>query len=301
METRHLRHFLAVIDQGSISRASAWLGIAQPALSQSLARMERELGVRLFVRTRGGAQPTDAARAMVDDVRASVTRIDAAAARARAVGQGSAGRLTVGLVSSALLEVLPRALRAMRGEMPGVEVVLREMSNAEQADALQSGEIDIGLMHTPVSVGGRMRERLLSRDRLVAAIPDTFEAGPDGLIDLAGVARAGLVMFPQTQLPVFYASILDALRKAGHDARVVQEANRTLTVLACVAGGCGVALLPSWIRTLDFRGVRYCEVRDGASLPSFDLSAIWPARSVPGLADRFAGLDALSDLPRPRG
>lgn len=301
METRHLRHFLAVVDHGSISRASEWLGIAQPALSQSLSRMEKELGVRLFARSRRGAEPTDAARAMIEDVRASVARIDAAAARARAVGEGSAGRLTIGLVSSALLEVLPRALRAMRAEMPGVQVVLREMSNAEQAEALQSGEIDIGLMHTPVSVGGRMRERLLSRDRLVAAVPESLDLAPDGYIDMAGIARAGLVMFPQAQLPVFYASILDAMRKSGHDAPVVQEANRTLTVLACVAGGCGVALLPTWIRALDFRGVRFCEVRDGAALPSFDLSAIWPARSVPGLADRFAALEALTGLASAAG
>ena len=98
-------------------------------------------------------------------------------------------------------------------------------------------------------------------------------------------------MYPQAQLPSFYADILDALRKAGHDAHVAQEANRTLTVLSCVAGGCGVALLPSWIRSMDFSGVRFCEVRDGQSLPSFDLSAIWPARSVPTLADLFANLD----------
>ena len=113
---------------------------------------------------------------------------------------------------------------------------------------------------------------------------------PDGQTSLARIAQAGLVMYPQAQLPSFYADILDALRKAGHDAHVAQEANRTLTVLSCVAGGCGVALLPSWIRSMDFSGVRFCEVRDGQSLPSFDLSAIWPARSVPTLADLFANL-----------
>ena len=113
---------------------------------------------------------------------------------------------------------------------------------------------------------------------------------PDGQTSLARIAQAGLVMYPQAQLPSFYADILDALRKAGHDAHVAQEANRTLTVLSCVAGGCGVALLPGsgrWISA----ACALCEVRDGQSLPSFDLSAIWPARSVPTLADLFANLD----------
>jgi DNA-binding transcriptional LysR family regulator len=281
METRHLRYFLAVVDHGSVSRAADWLGIAQPALSQTLARMEKDLGVQLFLRSRQGALPTPAALAMLDDVRTSVARIDAAASRAREIARGSAGQLTVGLVSSALFDTLPRALRALRRQAPGVRVILREMSNAEQAEALQSGAIDIGLMHTPVAVGGRMR--------------DEFELGDDGQVGLAQVAEAGLVMYPQAQLPVLHAGILDALRKAGHEAHVVQEANRTLTVLACVAGGCGVALLPSWIRSLDFRGVRFCEVRDGQALPSFDLSAIWPARSTPTLADLFAHLDLGQD------
>lgn len=291
METRHLRHFLAVIDHGSISGASAWLGIAQPALSQSLARMEKDLGVKLFDRSRAGAIPTPAARAILEDIRISVTRIDAAAERARVIARGRAGQLTVGLVSSALFETLPRALRALRKEAPDVRVVLRELSNVEQAEALQNGEIDIGLMHTPVAVGGRMRERLLARDRLLAAVPDDFETAEDGTVGLAQIAHAGLVMYPQTHLPVLYAGIMDAIRKAGFDARVEQEANRTLTVLACVAGGCGVALLPTWIRALEFSGVKFCDVRDGAALPSFDLSAIWPARSQPGLADVFANLD----------
>jgi len=144
-------------------------------------------------------------------------------------------------------------------------------------------------------VGGRMRERQLLRERLVAAVPDEFQIGEDGQVSLAQIAEAGLVMYPQAQLPVLHAGILDALRKAGHEAHVAQEANRTLTVLACVAGGCGVALLPSWIRSMDFRGVRFCEVRDGRSLPSLDLSAIWPARSTPTLADLFAHLDLGKD------
>src|SRR5258708_19363168 len=99
-------------------------------------------------------------------------------------------------------------------------------------------------MHTPVAVGGRRRERQLLRERRVAAVPDEFQIGEDGQVSLAQIAEAGLVMYPQAQLPVLHAGILDALRKAGHEAHVAQEANRTLTVLACVPGGSRVALLP---------------------------------------------------------
>ena len=290
METRHLRYFLAVMDHGSVSRAAEWLGIAQPALSQALGRMERTWACACSSVRAWAPRPRRRRWPSSRRARQRGPHRRRRAAR-REIARGSAGQLTVGLVTSALFDTLPRALRELRRQAPGVKVVLREMSNAEQAQALQDGGIDIGLMHTPVAVGGRMRERQLLRERLVAAVPDEFELDPDGQTSLARIAQAGLVMYPQAQLPSFYADILDALRKAGHDAHVAQEANRTLTVLSCVAGGCGVALLPSWIRSMDFSGVRFCEVRDGQSLPSFDLSAIWPARSVPTLADLFANLD----------
>jgi DNA-binding transcriptional LysR family regulator len=291
METRHLRYFLAVVDHGSVSRAADWLGIAQPALSQSVGRMEKELGVRLFDRSRQGAAPTAAAKAILEDVRVSVARIDAAARRARDIAAGSAGQFKVGIVTSALVEILPRAMRAMRKVAPGVQVVLREMSTSEQAEALSKGEIDLGLMHTPVAIAGRMCERLILRDRLVAAVPDEFTVGPDGGVTLAQIAQAGLVLYPEYQLPVFYAGILDVMRKAGLAPLVTQEANRTFAVLSCVAGGCGVGLVPGWIQAINFRGVRFCKVVDGEGLPRMDLSAIWPARSVPTLADVFGNLD----------
>ena len=292
METRHLRYFLAVMDKGSITTAAHELGIAQPALSQTLARMEKDLGVQLFVRSRRGASPTPAALSILDDVRISLARLDAAQQRAIQISQGHAGQLTIGLVSSALFGCLPKALRAMRETAPNVKLILREMSNEEQAEALRSGTIDLGLMHTPVAIGGgRMHERLIKEDRLLAAVPAEFQTEDNGTTTLQAVAEAGLVMFPDDQLPAFNADILDAIRKAGYSTQVCQHANRTLTILACVAGGAGVALLPTWIRSLNFEGVRFCDVSDGHVLPSFNLSAIWPARSQPTLADLFASLD----------
>jgi len=290
METRNLKYFLAVVDAGSVTRAAEVLDIAQPALSQALSRMERDLGVKLFERTRRGAQLTPAGEAIVEDIRLSVARIDAASHRAREIGAQRGGRLTIGFASAALFSLLPRAIAALREEVPNVELMLREMSNAEQASALEKCTIDIGLLHTPVAVGGRMREKMIARERLLAVLPLPFAIGDDGKVGLKDLSDAGLVWFPSDQLPVVRAGILSAFRKAGCEANVVQDANRSLTVLACVAAGCGASLLPQSVTALQFAGVRFCDVRDGDNLPPFELSAIWPMRSRPTLADRFAAL-----------
>lgn len=290
METRHLRYFLAIADSGSITRAADNLGIAQPALSQALVRMEKELGVKLFERSRRGAVLTAAATAIIDDIRASVTRIDSATEYARAIGAKRAGRLIIGFVSTALFGILPRALDRMQDRYPNVEVILREMSNAEQALALQRGEIDIGLLHTPVSIQGNMRENLITRDSLIAVVPSDYPLGDDGKVSIQQLADTGLVWFPEQQLPLIRNAILSTFRRQGHPIKIIQEANRTLTVVAYVAAGRGVSLLPASVQDLHYKGTQYCEIRDSADLPHFELSAIWPALSWQTMADRFAEL-----------
>ncbi|MFV0678243.1 LysR family transcriptional regulator [Variovorax sp. tm] len=290
MDTRQMRCVIAIAEAGSLTKAAERLGLAQPALTQTLNRLEKELGTPLFTRTRRGAALTDAGQAVIDDLRASLAYGDAATERARAMGAGRAGRLTIGFVTHAVYEVLPNALRRLRAEHPQLDVVLREMSNAEQVAALEGGRIDIALLHPPVSVTARVHELRLGEEPLIAALPAAWAMDDDGCVSLADVARHGLVWFPEQQIPALRAQLLGALRRAGHETRVVQDANRTLTVLSCVAAGLGWSLLPRSVRALQHEGVRYAEVRDGGGLPAFELSALWLARSRPTFADAFAAM-----------
>ncbi|MBN3857529.1 LysR family transcriptional regulator [Paraburkholderia sp. Ac-20340] len=287
---RVLKYFLAIVDAGSVTGAAAQLGMAQPALSQAITRLEADLGVKLLARTRRGAALTPAGEAIAEDIRVSVSRLDAAEKRARDIGAQRGGRLIIGFASAALFQVMPKAIAALRAAVPNVELTLREMSNAEQASALESGEIDIGLLHTPVAVRGQMREKLIVREKLLAVVQASHPLGADGKLGLEDLARIGLVWFPHGQLPVVRAGILSAFRKFGCEANIVQDANRSLTVLACVAAGCGASLLPESVKAIQFEGVRVCEVREENVLPRFELSAIWPHRSRPTLADKFAAL-----------
>ena len=285
-----MRCVVAIAEAGSLTRAAETMGLAQPALTQTLNRLEQELGVKLFERTRRGALLTEAGLAIVDDLRASLAHGDTAAERARAMGAGRAGRLTVGFVTHAVYEVLPRALRRVRAEHPQLDVLLREMSNAEQVDALEGGRIDIALLHPPVAVQARVHERRLGEEAMVVALPVAYALAADGCVSIAEIAAHGLVWFPAQQMAGLRTQMLGAFRNAGHDARVVQDANRTLTVLACVAAGLGWSLLPSSVQALRHEGVRYARVRDGAALPSFELSAMWLMRSRPTFADAFAAM-----------
>jgi DNA-binding transcriptional LysR family regulator len=164
------------------------------------------------------------------------------------------------------------------------------MSNMEQVAALEKGEIDVGVLYTPEAVNGRMHQRLLTRHRLVAAVHEDVPIGADGKVSLRDLAREGLVFFGQDQVPHLRGEILSAMQKMGEEAHVVQEANRTLTILACVAAKCGISLLSTFTREIGYPGVRFCEVRERQMLPMLEISAIWPVRSRPTLADTFVRL-----------
>ncbi len=290
METRHLRYFLAVADAGSLTRAAETLGLAQPALSQALVRMEDLLGVKLFTRSRRGAQLTVAGQAILEDARLSLARIEAATEHARHIGQGAAGRLTIAFVATASLQLLPEALYAHREKMPRVEFILREMADLDQVAALEAGTIDVGLLYTPVEIRAHMRQRVIARYRMVAAVQEDFPVGSDGKVSLVDIARSGLVLFGTHEAPALRAAVLTAIRKLGEHPKIVQEASRTTTVLACVAAHLGSALVSSATTRVSFTGVRYVEVREVRMLPTMELSALWPVRSRPMLADKFVEL-----------
>ena len=288
LDTRLMRYLLAVADAGSLTHAAEALGVAQPALSQALNRLEADLGVRLFERSRRGAVLTDAGRAIIDDVRASLALAESATQRARAIAGGRAGRLHIGFVTHAVYDVLPSALRLLRGEFPGVEIVLSEMSNADQLAALEQGAIDLAMLHTPMPLTGKVRVKLVRRERFLAVLPVGYPLGPDGRTGLADIARLGLVWFPDRQLPTVRAGIVGAFVRAGLDLPFVQEANRSLTVLSCVAAGLGASLLPQSAAVLAHRGVQFVELRDGDSLPHFELGVLWLAGTRLTLAEQLA-------------
>jgi len=283
-----MRYLLAVADLGSMTAAAAQLGVAQPALSQALRRLEADLGVRLFERSRRGATLSSGGRAVIDDVRASLALAASAEQHARAIAGGKTGRLHIGFVTHAVYDVLPAALRLLQGEFAGTQVVLSEMGNADLMDALSEGRIDLAMLHTPVALQGRVRQKLVRRDPLVAALPAGERLDADGRVALADVARLGLVWFPQAQLPALRAGITSAFSRAALELRVVQEANRSLTVLSCVAAGLGASLLPQSAAVLQHRGVQFVPLRDGERLPYFELSVLWQASGRPTIASQLA-------------
>lgn len=184
MELRHLRYFRAVAEELHFGRAAERLHIAQPPLSQQIQQLERELEVSLLERSTRRVELTPAGAAYLRRVVAILDAVDDAGRQARRVALGTEGHLTIGCVGSATYSILPRFARAMREELPDVELGIRgELLAPAQLDALTAGELDIALLRPPVDRAGVLTETL-RRDRLIAALPADHRLAGGAELDL---------------------------------------------------------------------------------------------------------------------
>ncbi|HLH13715.1 MAG TPA: LysR family transcriptional regulator, partial [Solirubrobacteraceae bacterium] len=122
VELRHLRYFIALAEATSFAGAATSLGIAQPALSQQIRKLEDELDVVLFRRGNRGTHLTPAGEAFLPRARVALANAADAVATARRAGRGASGHLTVGFIGSAAHTLIPAALRLYRKLNPGVEI-----------------------------------------------------------------------------------------------------------------------------------------------------------------------------------
>jgi DNA-binding transcriptional LysR family regulator len=274
MDLRKLRHFVAVAEAGSMSGAAVRLRMAQPALTQSISRLEKEMRIRLFVRSKRGVELTEVGNFLLEEARDLLSRADAIARSAERHEEGSTGSITVGFVSAALYQILPGALARLKRAAPEVRVRLREMRTNDQIEALRVGEIDIGLCQSPVRPESWLRHLTVAEYELLAVIPGRRSKACRDTITMKQLAGNGLVLFPEGEGPPSRVEILDAFRKAGCEARIVQEASPTLAVLACVSAGIGASLLPECVGFIGVEGVRMCNIQKPHALPSIGLALI---------------------------
>jgi DNA-binding transcriptional LysR family regulator len=173
MELRHLRYFIAVAEEGHITRAAERLGMQQPPLSQQIKAIERELGVQLFYRKPRGVELTAPGRALLDDARAILSQLDRAFDTTRRTARGEQGRICVGVTpTSPFHPFVPRVIRAFRESYPLVSVMMEEWASNELIDHLRNGRIDAAFIRTPPVDSSGLAVSALLEEELIVVLPE---------------------------------------------------------------------------------------------------------------------------------
>ncbi|MEM7124626.1 MAG: LysR family transcriptional regulator [Pseudomonadota bacterium] len=274
-DIRQLRQFCAVAEAKSFSQAARRLGMAQPPLSQAIARLEDGLGARLFVRTSRSVTLTEAGRLLLDQARPLLAQHERMLRSVKKAGEGAVGHLSVCFVMSAGYDLLPRVLHRFRDKLPEIAIDLLEMTTAQQVDALDSGQCHVGLLRPPVFGAAGLTVETALCEPFVVALPEQHRLAEEPIVELAALAGEGFVTPPSRLGPGLHGRLLEACLGAGFVPDIVQEANQMQTIVSLVAGGIGVALVPHGVSRLGLAGVVYRPVSSANPLPSADLALAW--------------------------
>jgi DNA-binding transcriptional LysR family regulator len=272
IELRRLAAFVAVAEEGHITRAAERLGMVQPPLSRLVRGLETELGTLLLRRLPRGVAPTEAGLALLSEARIVLARAAAVGETVRRTARGEQGRLAIGFTSSAALHpFVPAVLRTFRAERLGVRLELDEAGTAELVEAMLQGRLDAAFVRSPVgSVRGLIVDPVLDEPMLVALPAGHRLAGDTGsALPLAALAMEDFILYRRPAGPGLYDAIVTACRGAGFTPVVVQEAPRLPSTLSLVAAGLGISLVPASMRRFAMAGVSFRTLRDcpGLSAP----------------------------------
>ena len=240
MELRHLRYFVAVAEEGNISRAAGRLHLTQPALSRQIKALEDEIGLQLLDRRANSMQLTEVGQTLLREAREVLTRADLALQRVRSAGQRP--HLRVGYAPSLTAELLPSAMERFVQIHPRVKVQLYDQSSAEMAEGLQKGALDIILTvisetNKAISWTPLCQQELrlmLNRHHPLAR---ATEVSPQQL------HRQPLVLFSQEDYPEYWQQMSAWFKSQQIDAKVAGEYDSFCSLAAAVAAGIGAALV----------------------------------------------------------
>lgn len=270
MELRHLRSFTVLAEERHFGRAAERLHIAQPALSQQIKQLERELGVPLFARSTRRVELTEAGLRFTEHARAVLDDVDRAADDMALIASGHAGRVSIGFVGTATYDVLPRVAREVGRELPDVELDLRgELLSPTLVDGVVDRTFDLALLRPDPVNHTDLTLQVLRTERLVAVLPSTHALAHRRRIQLSALAGEPFVMHPSGRRSSIHSRVLDACAAAGFTPPSLLEVNETATLVVFVAADLGVALVPEPVRSLGLDGVVYVAITDP---PTIDLA-----------------------------
>lgn len=277
MELRHLRHFVAVAETQHFGRAAARLGMAQPPLSQSIMRLEEQLGIKLLERTPRGVSLTPAGAALLTEAKPLIAQAELAERRVRQAADELAS-LSIAFVPMCAMRIMPLAIQALRKQWPGVDVRLIERGSALAVASVKNGSIDLGVVVTSLADVSGLESVVIERLRVVAAVPEAWPVATQRSIRIVDLAQYPLIMFPQQMSQPVFAAFEAARREANLSPRLTQQARHPYTMLNLVANELGIGLMLDSGRHLPVQGVSFVDIEDVPGSCETEVSLVWADR-----------------------
>jgi LysR family hca operon transcriptional activator len=249
MELRHLRYFVAVAEEGSLTNAAERrLHTAQPSLSRQIRDLELEVGVKLLERGARGIELTASGRTFLDHARLALLQVDAAGEAARRAAQPEKSAFTIGFLAGQELVWLPETLRILRAEQPDIEVTLASQSSPELAGGLMRGKVDVAFLRREKDAPGIAFKPLI-KEPLVAVLPASHRLAAQKAVRIQDLANE-IYISPTRVAPALKAAIESYAVKSGVVLKPAYDGENLSSVLSLVTSTGGVTILPLYTKLM---------------------------------------------------
>lgn len=265
MDTRQLSYFLGVVTHGGFGRAATHLHVSQPALSQAVAALEKDLGVSLLHRVPSGVRLTDAGAALVPQARQVLRDLEGARAAARSAGSGRTGRIDVAVMPSQSIEPFTALVSELLERHPQITVNARAALGRDEAmDLVLSGACELGLVGAlEQPYPATLAAHPLGRQEMVLLAPPDATLPTDRPLTAGDLDGHRLLASPPGSV---MRLVVDELC-AGSTMRIGVEVEHRSAILPLVLAGVGVAVVSSaWTDLARTAGAQVCQLQSSATI-----------------------------------
>jgi DNA-binding transcriptional LysR family regulator len=280
-----MRHFVAVAEELHFGKAALRLNMAQPPLSQSIRRLEVDLGVDLFDRSRRGVALTQAGRVFLQEARRTLMQADLARRMTCRAAEGAI-EVRISFIGPALYRVLPKLLVRFRETNPGIAVRLLERPSTDQTKGVLAGDFDIGFVTSGTEYIEGCETLVMEKTGFIAAVPGHWPIAQAPAVSLRMLAEHPFIL-PPGRYAAQGADNLSVFKNIGLMPVVTQEATQTNTSLSLVGVGLGCSIVMATAALTGARNVTFIPVSDYPSHRRWELIAAFPSADLSGAACAF--------------
>ncbi|MCB1210683.1 MAG: LysR family transcriptional regulator [Verrucomicrobiales bacterium] len=258
-----IRSVFVVMEEGSLNRAAARLGVSQPTLTRQLQSLEQEVGGPLFERGTGGVRPTDLGYRLREEMQPVVRAYDAAWAEVLAHAQGRQSQLRIGYLGLAAARYLTPVLGRFQKAYPEIKLWLFDQTPQEQLTALREGRLDLALIgQEGASLGEEFYQHRVAKLGVRAVLPFNHPLAGQATIGLARLKGERFIVPSETAVPGRKRWMAQLCRVAGFRPQWLGETEAVGGTFARVVAESGVSLLPDYLQMIPPPGIALVPVSD---------------------------------------
>lgn len=265
INVKTLLAFVEVAEKEHFGRAAQQLGMTQSGLSQLIKNLEQTLGANLVARTTRSVQLTPVGKIYLETAQEILRAHRLADERMAQVLRGEEGTIRLGFVSSAALGTVPRLIGALSSQVPGLKLLLTEVTSRNQISQLTSGIIDVGIIRDVNSARSLVITPLFS-EPLVLAVPSTHPLAHKKSVSLSECRDEEFIMFPRSDVSYLHDNIYQLFGEAGFVPNVVQEAVQLATILGLVSSNAGIAIVPESVNVITLPNLTLLSLKDARAV-----------------------------------